>query len=390
MVAAKRYKPAQAHALSTEVLPWRAWGTIRHEWDALVERSPHASFFLSVDWVDSWLATFGEALDPTLVVFKGERDRIVGACLLVVRPERRGPFVLRRVYLNTSGEGDTDSPCLEFNTLLCEPGYEAQMALAIRDVLDDLRWDQFLAPGVVEGSSLDALTDAFAPLDANDTVKPSFYVDLDELRKSERDFVESMASRERTQYRQSVRKYSEIGPLEVDTATTTDDALARLDELAALHQAGWQERGFGGAFASELFRRFHRDLVQRCAPDDRVQLVRLRAGEETVGVLYNYIFRGKLYFYQCGYNYGNKKLRPGVITHIFAIRLAAERGLAEYDLMAGDVDYKRRLASKSRNLHWIRWDAPGVKMRTFELLRRTKNKLQERRAQREEPTGKVR
>lgn len=375
MVTARQYA---TNALRTEVVSWRAWDGMRSGWVQLVERCPDASFFMTGEWVDAWLATFGEALDPVLVRFLDDDGHLAGACVLVQRTERRGPFTLRRVYFHTSGEGDDDSPYVEFTTLLCEPGRERAMAAALRDVLDDLRWDQFIAPGLMEGPGFTALAEVFTSLEVVDDARPSHYVDLDEVRASGRDYVDALSSRERTSYRQSARKYSELGPLEVDIASTTDEAVALLVELAELHQAGWQERGMGGAFASTQFRRFHGDLVPQLVAGESVELLRLRAGTETIGILYNFVFRNKLYFYQCGYNYTNKKLRPGMITHIFAVRRAAERGLREYDLMAGDADYKRRLASKARSLHWIRWQAPGVKMRAFELLRKTKNKLRER------------
>jgi len=104
--------------------------------------------------------------------------------------------------------------------------------------------------------------------------------------------------------------------------------------------------------------------------------VRLRAGEATVGCLYNFVYRSKICFYQCGYDYSvGDRTSPGMVVHAFAVKRAAAAGLAEYDFMAGDVEYKRKLATRHRELHWLAWRAPGVKMRTFELARRTRHKL---------------
>src|SRR5688572_26102572 len=68
----------KASELSAEVVDWQGWATTRDVWRQLVERCPHASFVLSVEWVDAWLATFGQMLRPTLVLFS-DRNAVVGA-----------------------------------------------------------------------------------------------------------------------------------------------------------------------------------------------------------------------------------------------------------------------------------------------------------------------
>jgi CelD/BcsL family acetyltransferase involved in cellulose biosynthesis len=69
-----------------------------------------------------------------------------------------------------------------------------------------------------------------------------------------------------------------------------------------------------------------------------------------------------------------------VIVHAFAIRHAAQRGLREYDFMAGDVEYKRRFATASRAMHWISWEASSLKMLGFRLVRDGKRALDKVRA----------
>ena len=107
-----------------------------------------------------------------------------------------------------------------------------------------------------------------------------------------------------------------------------------------------------------------------------IELVRVRAGQATVGCLYNFVFRRKVYFYQCGFDYDLvDRGSPGLLVHALAIRDAIQLGRGEYDFMAGDVDYKRKLGSRQRELHWVVWRAPSLKMKTFELARRTKHQL---------------
>lgn len=358
------------NGIEIEAHEWGAWPQLASAWSSVVGASEHPTFFVTNDAVETWLEVYGESLRPSIVVFRDGED-VVGACLLVRRTERVGPFFVRRVYLNTAGEDDADSVCVELNQLLCRPGYEASVAEALREHLDDQPWDELVAPGMSDFPSLQALRVAFADCAVRDNAKLNHVVDLETVRGSGDDFVAKLSSRERTRYRQNVRKYSEIGEVVLETAQTTDHALAILDDLARLHQATWRSRGESGSFASARFFDYHRRLVARCFPERRVELVRVRAGSVTIGCHYDLIASGSALFYQCGYDYELRdKTNPGLVVQAFTIRHHAERGIREYDLMAGDSEYKRRLGTASRTMHWLTWQAPTFKMRAFELARR--------------------
>src|SRR5436190_1007753 len=115
--------------LRVEVHKWQNWPTVLPLWKELSERSPHTTFFLTPAWVEAWIEVFGELLQPDIAVFRTP-ETCVGACLLVHRNDRRGPFQVRRVYLNTAGEEDLESACIEFNSLLCSDGWEETVASA--------------------------------------------------------------------------------------------------------------------------------------------------------------------------------------------------------------------------------------------------------------------
>lgn len=362
--------------LVVESHDWNRWPELATVWSALAVACEHATFFLMPQAVGAWLDVFGPRLAPSIVICRDDQHTVVGAAILVRRTVRKGPFAIRRIYLNTAGEDDADSACIEFNGLLCRPGFEEAVGRALRAHIDRESWDELAAPGLLDGESLRGLHAAFSGARSVARTTPSFYVSLEEVRRSGKDFVERLAPRERTRYRQNVRKYSALGELVLDEATSVGESLEFLDELARLHQKTWVSRGQAGSFASQLFRDYHRGLVERCFPRGWIQLLRLRAGARPIGYHYNFVFEGRSCFYQCGYDYELvEKTAPGAVVHAFAIRHAAERGLAEYDFMAGDVEYKRRFATSSRAMHWISWEAPSLKMRSFRLVREAKHAL---------------
>ncbi|MGB0109168.1 MAG: GNAT family N-acetyltransferase, partial [Terriglobales bacterium] len=100
------------------------------------------------------------------------------------------------------------------------------------------------------------------------------------------------------------------------------------------------------------------------------------AGEETIGILYNFVHKGKVSFYQSGLNYTkDKHLKPGLVTHACAIQECLALGFDDYDFLAGDARYKRSLAKDSRHLAWVVFARSSLKLALIEFLRAVKRKV---------------
>jgi CelD/BcsL family acetyltransferase involved in cellulose biosynthesis len=357
------------------------WPAVAPIWSRLADRCARTSFFLTPAWVDAWISVFGPALNPEILLFESAGE-VRAACLLVRTVERRGPFKVRRVYFNTAGEREEESACIEFNDLLCDEGCETAMARALAEHLAPQPWDELSLDGFSEGPGLDALRAAFSALAVEDSARPARYVDLERLRKTKADYLASLGSSRRYRLRRAVKRYAELGPIEVREARDVTEAHAFLDELARLHQRTWEGRGHAGAFGAERFVAFHRRLIERAFPTGGAQLLRLTAGAQLIGVSYNLVHRGKACFYQAGYDYQGEKLKPGYVSHVLAIDHARTHGLREYDLMGGAQPYKEELADEHRLLHWVTLGRRTPRMRLITALRLAARRVREEVARR--------
>jgi hypothetical protein len=322
-------------------------------WNKLLLQSAHASFFLTPDWVKTWLDVYGPSLQPEILVFR-DHDGPSGTCLLVRKKRRVGPVWLRSVYLNTAGELPADSVCIEYNDVLTTPGKEAAVADALVAHLDRQPWDEFLLNGCQRDSAVLAIEQSLATQILTRQKEPVHYVDLDVLRQTGISFADSLRQPTRKHVRQYLRYCGEIGKVSVSVATNAEQALTMLGELKTLHQARWTAKGMQGAFASSLFVEFHEALVRRCFPSGSILLIRVRAGDTPVGIIYGFVFRGVMYFYQSGINYDlPSRVSPGIVANVSAIQHCLENGLSQYDFLAGDAQYKRMLSSAQRQLEWV-------------------------------------
>jgi CelD/BcsL family acetyltransferase involved in cellulose biosynthesis len=308
------------------------------QWRELESRSA-ASFFQS--W--TWAGCLAEQRFDNPVLVKAQEDgRIVALALF----NRRG----RSLYLGESGDPALDRVFTEFNDVLSASGREAELTAACLGAARSWRSGVARRRLVLSGvtSATAAAASEIGTVRHNTSMSAPF-VDLGDC------FLQRRSANTRQQLRRSNRYYGAIGAVTIERADTLAQALEFLDVLEALHQKSWIARGRPGAFANPFFRRFHRELIGRGMARGEIDLLRVAAGAQTIGVLYNFRYRGGSLAYQSGFDYagGGSHGKPGLTCHYEAIRFAARWGLSRYEFLAGDDRYKRSLSDKADTLHWI-------------------------------------
>jgi len=320
-----------------------------------------SSFFVSWGWMESWLACLPRAHQPRLAVFRDD-GRPVAACFLGRRRvQRLGVVSSRALFLNATGDERLDELCIEHNGLL---GRELGVG-ALVDLLPD-DWDELFLPGLAAG--------AFGGLAENvirgvrvriERTVPVHLVDLARVR--EQGYLELLTGQTRAQIRRARR---EVGALDLEIAEDEATARSIYRELVELHQRHWRARGEQGAWADPWFDRFHRHLIAKRFAHGEIQLVRVHAGDRTLGCLYNFVHRGRVLQYQSGFAaYDNKHIKPGFLAHAAAIEQVAADGHAVYDFLAGDRRYKRSLSTDASSLVWARLQRLRMKFLVEDRLR---------------------
>jgi CelD/BcsL family acetyltransferase involved in cellulose biosynthesis len=351
---------------------WTDWPLLEAVWDRLSGEVELPSFFLGASWVSAWMSEFAPLLRPEILVFL-DGGKVRGLCLLVRRAHRHGPVPVTRLYVNTAGEDEGDATTVEYNGLVCPPGWEARVAEALFKHVATRRWDELVLPGFRPGAGLDALLAASPWQSFDREIKPSFYIDLERVRRKGLSFDQTLSAGTRRQVRRSTALYQQGGPVEVECAADVAAAHRMMDELVALHQAAWAARGKPGAFASPRYLAFHRRLISEAHPGGGVHLLKVKNARQTIGVLYNFVRGTGVSFYQSGLNYSDdNRLKPGLVAHCQAVEFYLARGYGEYDLLAGRSRYKASLAGHERPLEWVVIERDTPRMRAVRSLRSAK------------------
>ena len=339
---------------------------VADRWRSLEARAD-PSFFQTWTWVGCLAEE--RFSDPVLLAAEDDGRTVA---LALFNCSRR-PFA-PTLYLGESGASELDSVFVEHNGLLIERGREALLPALLRAAIDARivgeRWARRWRL-VLSGVGEQPLAAARAVIPNDDHIRllqmrPAPFVDLAGLRRAGSGFLQSLSANTRYQLRRSARRYAGSGPLAIERPATLEEAWDFLDALAALHQETWEGRGLHGKFAVPVFLRFHRTLLERALPRGEADLLRVTAGERTIGYLYNFRFRGRVLAYQSGFAYADagRHEKPGLACHHMAIEACLAETVACYDFLAGADRYKTSLANGSVPLYWLeiapRWSTENA------------------------------
>jgi CelD/BcsL family acetyltransferase involved in cellulose biosynthesis len=304
-----------------------------------------------------------------LVAVARVSGRVVGLGLL--NRARRGRFGLAwpAVSLNEAGLEELDCVMIEDNGFLAERGFEGQVTSACLSGIATAEpdWRELRLSGVPK-TMTEAVTMLGLPVRI-EARRASHIVDTAAIGADGQ--LASLSANTRQQVNRSLRLYAERGPVRLERSANLDLAMARFSELESLHQQSWRAKGKAGAFGNPFFGRFHRALLARGFPAGSVDVLRVAAGADTIGLLYTFIYKGEAYAYQSGFSFErDARLKPGLVSHILAIRHCRDIGLRCYRLLAGDSRYKRSLTTGSYELYWLSVRRPSVAFRLEQLARR--------------------
>ena len=334
------------------LIPVTDWAELGDRWRELEARSD-CSFFQS--W--TWTGCLAEERFTDPVLLQAEHDGRVVALALFNR--HRGRLGCETLWLGESGVPALDSVFIEHNGLLHDIAMPATVftecvqAMLMAGIERRYGCGRRVVLSGVDDAVLAVLHDgSLRPWVRRS--RPAPHVDLARIRRTGGGYLDALSANARYQVRRSNRAYERLGEVTVRHAGSEVEAYEFLAALVELHQATWVGRGKPGAFANPHFIRFHRELIRRGLPRGEIELLRITAGEQIVGFLYNYRFRFRVLSYQSGFDYADigPHRKPGLTCHHWAIERALQEGMNYYDFLAGEDRYKRSLSNAEVMLHW--------------------------------------
>ena len=345
------------------------------DWCALYAQSD-ANFFLSWEWIGSWLSSVSQHADLLLISATLDNE-LVGLGIVC----RKQTFALRVIpqqslLLHKTGEHHLDQSWIEYNDFLLHKTHQAAVRMAMAQaLLDTQKWQD-----IVVGASESKAFTPFKLLGLQQKTiwqSHSYQVDLDWLRTRNTAYLETLSKNTRYQIRRSLRAYGVFGEVNITRANSVSQALGWFTLAGPLHIKRWQKTKVGSGFINQNFVDFHHELIRNSFEQGKIDILQIKAGEHLICYLYNFIQDDEVKFYLSANNFSenDKTLKPGLVSHYLAIEYYLNKGMRTYDFMAGESQYKRSLASSAVPIYLNRYSRPTLINKLETKLRHLKKRL---------------
>src|SRR6185312_7260517 len=214
------------------------------------------------------------------------------------KARRHGLVLSRQWHLHASGDADLDRIAIEYNGILLRRGLGPNdLAGLFQFLRQQGGWDEFVLPGVAPSYAEAGRAAGLGCV--IDHAARAFVIDLGRLRNEQSDLMQRISANGRTQLRQSLRMAEAQGALTLTPAASPSQAQEFLSRLMELDR-----HGGNGAFATPTRQEFHRRLIEAALPRGEVEILEGRVGENVLGYLYHFLYRGRVMAYQAAFRPG--------------------------------------------------------------------------------------
>ncbi len=337
------------------------------EWSDLLKRAFHSNAFLAHQWISTWwrlLRSLSGKRQLFILTARDPAGKLCGVLPLELETVGIGPFSYR--ILRIAG---TANEAPEHLDIIVDANDRRHITSALLDALNarrsefdiiqftDLAEEALLLPALAKWSEATGI--AYQRRTWN--ICP--YVTTVGTFEA---YFKTVSQKHRYKVRLFGRRLAEHHAVTFHVARTPNEVAVAIDELFALHAKRWTIKNDDvSGFDNETSRRFHRGVAAALAAQDGVRIFVLRCDDRPVAACYCFLFDGRLFFYQPGWDPAFRQFHVAKILLGHAIQYCFGQGIREFDFLRGTEDYKFDWTDQTRQT--VAWDA-GVSARGCAVL----------------------
>lgn len=361
---------ATDHGIHVEIVSDPAvFGSMEAEWGALLPATSADRLFLSWQWMYTWWDTWAGDLGLDLCILTARREgELIGIAPLYLDSVRVRQYLpVRRLQFIGNAWQRTDTVRTEYLGFITASDISRELCDAfLAFIFDSLDWDEFVI------CDLSGLTDTSVALHGfcRDRKRPVFHTDIDfgiriPVQGDFADYLKTMGKNTRLKFYNRRTYLDKLATHSIEYATpgTLDTHFSALN---LFHRERWGADCFAGKSIE-----FHRNLLGRLGPSQKMLFSTLFIDNEPVSTSYNISAGDTVYNVQAGFyeNY-DKKLSLGTLHMGYAVENAFKSAHVKYfDLLAGNGKnefYKQKypgermayctlIATRGKLISLVRW-----------------------------------
>lgn len=129
-------------------------------------------------------------------------------------------------------------------------------------------------------------------------------------------------------------RLAEIGNVTTDQLRCSDGAPEWIDQFLALESSGWKSTDGAALAKEESTSAFFRDAVTAGLAQGRVELLRLKVGDQVIAMLVNFIAESGAYSFKIAYDEAYARYSPGILIEKANLARLSEPGFGWMDSCA--------------------------------------------------------
>lgn len=315
------------------------------EWNALLRTSVSDCVFLTHEWLSVWWKHLAEGRRLSILTAR-DGGELVGILPVAERPPQYSRMMPR--VLEFLGSGVIGSDYLD---AIAAPSREREVAAAFAEALDE-RGVMLQLSNMRAGSGMAAALTQELQRNRWTTEEKKLNVCpfINLTGHSWESYLGSLGPHVRKGIKRCLRNLPKSFDYRVECIQAPEDARRGLDITMELHRKRWTEGRKSDAFQDGAVTAFHQEFVERAAARGWLRLLVMYLDGTPAAALYGLVYGPKFYFYQSGFDPAFGKHSVGVATMALAVETAIHEGMAEYDFLHGDEEYKFHWAHETRDL----------------------------------------
>ena len=277
---------------------------IKDEWNALNDHSEKGTLFSSWEWLFSWWEIYQKDAERKLhILCYREKGVLHGIAPFQIlnHPKKQFPCSKQLILLGT-GETDGGLVLTEYLDLIVTPGKETSVINAFSNelMLGQKHWQGARFKQLLPNALISSLF-AGQRLSISHKLQPNGFRTLIDLPETYKDYLMSLRKKKRNNITRMLTRLESEQDFTIDTIREGLDVDIAMTELADLNRERRGQLEQPSAFHQANFEAFHRLVVKRLLPLDKVELRILRIEGKAVAGLYSLIDNDTMHAYQSGF-----------------------------------------------------------------------------------------
>lgn len=339
--------------------------SLKNEWNNLLERASTNTIFLTWEWLFSWWKFYKDGKNLLILIARDENQNLIGIAPLMINKRKTFPCLsLKTIQFIGAEKGGSD--CLDF--IIFNGKEEEFLNLFFNYLKEHLEiWDLIELSDMREDSNtIKIIEKIFKKFGLRVQKKQKSTCPYIHLPEGWDLYLQSLSKKMYKNVTYQTRRLERNYKTKFETCRDINQIEDAIETFLQLHNMRLQLE------LDPCWVNFIKEITHCFFEKGWLKLNFLKINDKPVAVLFDFVYSGKEYYFQSGFNPKWSKFSVGTVLIGLCIKDAISNGLKEFDFLRGRELYKYNWADKERKTMCIFIISAFSKAKLFYMMEKMK------------------